>query len=189
MNLYIYLYILHIFFIYIYIYVYIFLYIYKEIFLLFSFSLSDLHISGRALLYVSLVNLLYKYRVNRLYRKKKYLILSSFSGTVVTFALCSNILFKNLIMHLPKFFMRNLEKPETKQKHRWKRGYNKSNLNSSGIELVQFMYTPLKVSFLYTLVTNFPFSIYILTNSFSIQPSPTPWNHQKTVRFSDVFRG
>ena len=45
--------------------------LYMDFFLLFSFPLSDLHISGRALLYVSLVNILYYYLcVNPLYRKK-----------------------------------------------------------------------------------------------------------------------
>ena len=28
-----------------------------------------------------------------------------------------------------------------------------------------------------------------LTHSFPMQPFLTPWKHQKTVRFSDIFRG
>ena len=49
------------------------IYIYTEFFYTFSFSLSNLHISGRALLYVSLVNILYQHClcVNQLYRKKR----------------------------------------------------------------------------------------------------------------------
>ena len=48
------------------------MYGFLNIFLPFSFPLSDLHIPGRALLYVSLVNFLYYYClcVNQLYKKK-----------------------------------------------------------------------------------------------------------------------
>ena len=33
------------------------------------------------------------------------------------------------------------------------------------------------------------FQITRLTHSFLIQPFSTPWKHQKTLRFSDIFRG
>ena len=42
-------------------------------FLLFLFHLFDRHISARTLLYVSLVYFLFKYCVNKLYRKKKFI--------------------------------------------------------------------------------------------------------------------
>ena len=73
------------------IYIYIYIYIYKYIyiiyiyyicmwifFLLFSFPLSDSHISGRALLSVWLFYFLFYYCVNQLYRKtnSKKLIIS-----------------------------------------------------------------------------------------------------------------
>ena len=31
--------------------------------------------------------------------------------------------------------------------------------------------------------------LYTLTHSFPMHPFSTPWKHQKTLRFSDVFRG
>ena len=33
------------------------------------------------------------------------------------------------------------------------------------------------------------FNFYSLTQSFPMHPFFTPWKHQKTVRFSDVFKG
>ena len=58
--------------------------------------------------------------------------------------------------------MLNFEKSGTKQKLRWKSVHHEPNLYSSGIKLVKYLHTPLKVPFLCTLVTNFPFSLFIL---------------------------
>ena len=49
------------------------------------------------------------------------------------------------------------------------------------------MYLYLMISWVQILI--FPKHTYLLTHSFPIHSFSTPWKHQKTIRFSDVFRG